>query len=169
MKKTFYITTILCLFASVQLTGQCRLDTILRLDNGGVSLTKTLKGRTINAYKSGSNTIIETEFSQTYNSLNGQWINSTKTDYIYNASNKVTQRVDQNWNLIAGTWGSTSKYEYAYLSDNLILYSGFIWSLTSSLWTNSSQESYTYNGDNQVTESILKFWNIGGNRFVHYQ
>jgi len=149
--------------------GQCRLDTILRLDNGGVSPNKTLKGRTINAYKSGSNTIIETELSQTYNSLNGQWINSTKTDYIYNASNKVTQRVDQNWNIIAGTWGSTSKYEYAYLSDNLILYSGFIWSLSSSSWTNSSQESYTYNGDNQVTESILKFWNTGGNRFVNYQ
>ena len=169
MKKTFYITTILCLFASVQLMGQCRLDTILRLDNGGVSPNKTLKGRTINAYKSGSNTIIETELSQTYNSLNGQWINSTKTDYIYNASNKVTQRVDQNWNIIAGTWGSTSKYEYAYLSDNLILYSGFIWSLSSSSWINSSQESYTYNGDNQVTESIYKFWNTSGNRFVNYQ
>jgi len=169
MKKTFYITTILCLFASVQLMGQCRIDTILRLDNGGVSLTKTLKGRTINAYKSGSNTIIETELSQTYNSLNGQWINSAKVDYIYNASNKVTQRVDQNWNTIAGTWGNSSKIENTYLSDNLVLLSGFAWNLTSGSWVNSNQESYTYNGDNQVSEFIYKFWNTSENRFVNYQ
>lgn len=169
MKKTFYITTILCLFASVQLMGQCRVDTILNYDNGGNGVILNLKSRTIYTYKSGSNKIVEAALSQNYNSASRLWVNSSKVDYTYNASNQETLKIDQSWSTSSNTWVNASKIERTYSSGNMNQLSSFGWNTTTSVWTNSSQESYTYNGDNSVTETILKFWNTGSNTFVNYQ
>ncbi|MBN1821136.1 MAG: T9SS type A sorting domain-containing protein [Prolixibacteraceae bacterium] len=92
----------------------------------------------------------------------------SKSEYVYNGSGKITQKLDMNWNNNQNDWAYYKMYEYEYDNQNRnILYVESNWNSGKQDWINITKKEYafdeygnyildaTYNYNSEVDSLIL--------------
>lgn len=76
-----------------------------------------LTSTTITSYTYTSNGLLESVIGQ--NLSEGEWVNSSITQYNYDESKRVTERLDGSWNAETNEWTYTKKISFEYSEDGL--------------------------------------------------
>lgn len=81
-----------------------------------------------------------------------QWINSTKTEFLYANDNQLLQEIDFQWEASAEAWINKHKTENTYNEKNLLV--AVIvsdWDILSSSWKMNSQQEVSYDVNDKET------------------
>ena len=95
-----------------------------------------------------------------YYDVSGQFVNSEKETYTYDANGNVTQYIYYTTNEITSQWQPSEKEESTYdANGNMTLYIDYDWKETTSQWQPSDKDEYTYDANGNNTLYIDYDWN----------
>jgi len=81
------------------------------------------------------------------------WANESKTEFIYNASNFLTETIDYSW---GGGWNKVSKSQYTYMNGNLIQDILYHWD--GSQWViGNFKFEYNYDPNGNLIQKIINW------------
>lgn len=94
-----------------------------------------------------------------YNRSNNQWMAVVKTEYSYNANNKLSMQLNYNWDFIKNQWiyqnNQIAKTEYFYDSKgNNDRTNAYEWDTTAKNWALNTSTTNTFNGNNKITSQL---------------
>jgi hypothetical protein len=105
--------------------------------------------------------------------VSGQWVNSSKTEYAYDATARLTLYSSYGWDEIASDWFGFLKNEFTYgtlgpLSYTVTIGSG--WDLINSQWVTISRSTSWYSGQttgiNKTSEKYMRVYPNPAKEFV---
>ena len=108
-----------------------------------------------------SQTKLDHKIYQYFNGTN--WVDSSKTEYQYNANNKLDNTIDLTWDApIANQWNNNYKEMVSYDANNNINETiEQIWNATSNQWDNDYKTNITFNANDNPYLVIGYNWNNG--------
>ncbi|WP_435415987.1 T9SS type A sorting domain-containing protein [Polaribacter aestuariivivens] len=90
--------------------------------------------------------------NQYYDGVN--WVNNSRSTYIYDANNNLTEEAYFSWNSINASWDLNARETYTYNSQNKIITDTYEDLDSSGNPEDGFRTNYTYNSNNQIIESI---------------
>jgi len=152
MKKQLLITVLLFICSFINAQNQCNADSMYYYNSTNKVIQKYFYTYSING--------LQTE-NLLKDSLNGIWVNNSRTQQTFNANDKVTQQLSQQWK--NNTWRNTVRYLYSYdLNNNLLTNVPQLWDTLNSSWIlNGFIQSYVYDINNNNIKRVQSYWNIG--------
>lgn len=105
--------------------------------------------------------------SHSWDGSGSQWINSSKDEYIYDASGKWTTGIYYNWSSITNRWVGDYKDEYTYhVNGKWATDINYVWNTTSSQWVANSKNEFSYNANGNCTQFLIYAWNTTSSQWV---
>lgn len=105
-----------------------------------------------------------------FNPSNNQWLAVIKTEYSYNANNKLSMQLNYNWDFIKNQWiyqnNQIAKTEYFYDNKgNNIRTNAYEWDTTAKNWTVNTSTTNIFNSNNKITSQLDSNF-YGGNTSI---
>jgi uncharacterized protein RhaS with RHS repeats len=98
---------------------------------------------------------LDSVITESYYDVSGQFVNSRKETYLYDANGNLTQRIYYTTNEVTGQWQLSYKLEHTYdTNGNMTLEMAYFWNETTSqwhpFWKYKYENTYDANGNNTV-------------------
>jgi hypothetical protein len=94
---------------------------------------------------------------QTWDNINSIWVNSTKSDYIYDNEGRLTTLTEFLWE--NNNWVNNEQSNNTYNTNfNLDTIIQLIWDVNTSSWLNKYRTIYTYNNSDLLIEREREEW-----------
>ncbi len=95
-----------------------------------------------------------------YDEIAGQWINTYKKEFSYNANGDLIQLIASYWITVTSNWIQNYKYEHSFDTNrNRIKDIIFRWEISTSNWTPSDKTEYSYDAIGNTIQLTNSKWN----------
>lgn len=106
--------------------------------------------------------------NQVLDTATSHWVNSSRYQYTFDASNHTTEMLYQNWN--TGNWVNSTKTDYTYDGSGFATgYTKYTWDNGGSAWVNFVLANYTINASGIPLVKLYKSWDAGTSSWVNIE
>lgn len=117
-------------------------------------------------YSYQSDTLRKNELIEKWDTTTAQWVNVSKTEYSFDAIDRITNFESYNWNEASSSWKGAAKQVTTYDTNGIASVESYYWDNTNDVFLKSTKNIYTRNVLGLVLTDESQYWSLSTMQYI---